>query len=100
MYPLLLHGRHSPQALAYEPLGPWLVPAHFGSAAAEHRALRRGAALIDYSILSRVEVTGSDARDFLQRLLTNDVRALQPGGGCRAALLTPNGRLIAETLVL
>ncbi len=45
-------------------------------------------------------LTGADRRTFLQGLLTNDVLALGPGTGCYAALLAPNGRMIADMRVL
>jgi folate-binding protein YgfZ len=44
--------------------------------------------------------TGADRRAFLQGLLTNDIEALEPGSGCYAALLTANGRMIADMRVL
>ena len=97
---LLLHGRHAGPAVRYEPFGPWLVPWRFGAFEEEYRALRSGAALIDYSTQALIECQGADRTDFLQRLLTNDLARLSPGAGCRAALLTPSAKLIAELLVL
>jgi tRNA-modifying protein YgfZ len=44
-------------------------------------------------------VTGPDAADFLQRMLSNDVEALAPGGACEALLLTPKARVIAPLTV-
>src|SRR5690348_16745790 len=46
-----------------------------------------------------VRVSGADAADLLQRLLSNDVEALVPGGACEALLLTPKARLIAPVRV-
>jgi tRNA-modifying protein YgfZ len=48
---------------------------------------------------SFVAVRGPDAEDFLQRMVSNDVAALQPGGSCDALLLTPKGRLVAPLRV-
>ena len=39
-----------------------------------------------------VQVSGEDARDFLNGLVTTDVDALQPGLGRFGALLTPQGK--------
>ena len=47
-----------------------------------------------------VRVTGPDAEDFLQRLLSNDVAALAAGEACDALLLTPKARVIAPVRVL
>lgn len=43
-----------------------------------------------------IAVTGSDARPFLQGLITNDVERLEPGKGIYAALLTPQGKILFD----
>jgi len=42
-----------------------------------------------------VEVTGPDAEDFLERMLSNEVASLEEGKARAALLLTPKGRIIA-----
>src|SRR5438105_8693289 len=49
---------------------------------------------------SYLAVTGPDAEDYLQRMLSNDVAALAPGESCEALLLTPKARVIAPLVVL
>jgi len=46
-----------------------------------------------------VKVTGEDARRFLHGLVTADVDALEPGQARFAALLTPQGKIIADFIV-
>src|SRR5690242_21873872 len=46
-----------------------------------------------------VRVAGPDARDHLQRLVSNDVDALQVGDACPALLLTAKARVIAPVVV-
>jgi len=46
-----------------------------------------------------VKVSGIDARDFLNGLVTTDVAQLQPGLGRFGALLTPQGKIIADFLI-
>jgi folate-binding protein YgfZ len=46
-----------------------------------------------------VKVSGSDARDFLNGLLTTDVMLLRPGLGRFGALLTPQGKIITDFLI-
>jgi folate-binding protein YgfZ len=62
--------------------------------------VRQSAGILDLSARGRVVVRGADRRSFLQALLTNDVAALEPGTGCHALLLTPQGRCIADLRVL
>lgn len=42
-----------------------------------------------------VRVSGPDAEDYLQRMVSNDVEALGAGEACDALLLTPKARVIA-----
>ena len=63
-------------------------------------ALRNRTVVADLSGRGSVAVTGPDAADLLHGLVTNEVRALRPGSGAHAALLTPKGRIRAELVVL
>jgi hypothetical protein len=47
-----------------------------------------------------VKVAGDDARHFLNGLLTNDVGKIAPGGPRFAALLTPQGKIIVDCIVV
>lgn len=46
-----------------------------------------------------VRVAGPDAREYLQRMVSNDVDALRVGDSCPALLLTAKARLIAPLVV-
>ena len=61
--------------------------------------MRNGAAIVERPD-ARLLVRGADRRGYLQGLLTNDIAALTPGTGCYAALLTAQGRMIADMRVL
>ena len=47
-----------------------------------------------------MRVSGPDAADYLNRMLSNDVLALGPGDACDALLLTAKARIIAPLRVL
>jgi folate-binding protein YgfZ len=81
--------------------GAWRVPASYGDTAAEYKVVREGGAgLIDLSMRGRVEVGGTEAVQFLNGLITNDVKTLEEGAWMLAAFPNVQGRLIAETRVL
>jgi folate-binding protein YgfZ len=82
--------------------GEWRLPSSYGDPAAEYQAVRDdgGAGLIDLSSRGRIEVAGSEAVQFLNGLITNDVKALEEGAWMRAAFPNVQGRLIAEARVL
>jgi tRNA-modifying protein YgfZ len=47
-----------------------------------------------------IRLSGPDAEDFLQRMVSNDVEVLADGASCEALLLTPKARVIAPLRVL
>jgi len=64
---------------------------------------REGALLFDMGDRGLVEVSGGDRVRWLDGMVTNKVSALAPEparSGCHAALLTPQGRIVAELRVL
>ncbi len=79
----------------------WLLPASYGDVPAEYETVRGGGAgVIDLSSRGRVEVAGSEAEQFLNGLITNDVKALEVNGWMHAAFPNVQGRLVAATRVL
>src|SRR6267154_5015829 len=66
----------------------------------EYAAVIERAGLIDRSTRGKLALTGSQAKEFLQGQVTNDVEALQPGTGCYAAFLTPKGKMLGDLRVL
>jgi folate-binding protein YgfZ len=67
--------------------------------AEQYRQLREGVGLVSRPDRGLLSFAGADHADFLQGQLTNDVAALEAGTGCYAALLTANGRMIADMRV-
>jgi folate-binding protein YgfZ len=77
-----------------------LGAANFGDARREYLALTESVGLVEMPWLGRLKVTGSDRVDFLQGMLSNDVKSLMPGTGCPALLLTEQGKIVADLIVL
>ncbi len=67
---------------------------------AQYRQLREEAGVVDRSSRGKLLVAGSEAGEFLQGQLTNDVEGLEPGEGCYAALLDRKGHMQADMRVL
>lgn len=55
----------------------------------------QGAVLANVSSRNKIRVTGNDRITVLHRLLTQDIRALSPGQGAPAALLSARGKVLA-----
>jgi tRNA-modifying protein YgfZ len=58
---------------------------------------KKAASLPDRGVVS---VSGADSAGFLQGLLTNDVEGLAPGQARYAALLTPQGKILFDVIVV
>src|SRR5215210_1346555 len=69
-------------------------------ATAEYELLIESAGLVDRSDRAKLAVRGSEAAEFLQGQVSNDVEGLAPGRGCYAALLTHKGKLRTDMRVL
>jgi folate-binding protein YgfZ len=78
----------------------WEMADSYGDIQKEVESVRTDVGLIDLSFAGAVKAGGKEAVQFLQGLLTNDVKMLQQGNGMRAALLTGHGKIRAFCLLL
>jgi folate-binding protein YgfZ len=79
----------------------WSVAASYGDELFEYAAVREaGAGLIDLSSRGRFQVSGSEAVQFLNGLITNDMKTLAENRWMPAAFPNVQGRLIASVRVL
>jgi aminomethyltransferase len=79
--------------------GGWDMPLHYGSALAEHHAVRQSCGMFDVSHMTVVDVMGPDATAFLGRLLANDIGKLrQPGQGLYSCMLNDAGGVVDDLI--
>lgn len=80
--------------------GGWDMPLHYGSQVNEHHAVRQSAGMFDVSHMTVVDIHGDGARDFLRRLLANDVaRLATPGKALYSCMLNESGGVIDDLIV-
>ncbi|MFR0689317.1 glycine cleavage system aminomethyltransferase GcvT [Enterobacterales bacterium AE_CKDN230030158-1A_HGKHYDSX7] len=80
--------------------GGWDMPLHYGSQVEEHHQVRRDCGVFDVSHMTVVDVTGPQAREYLQRLLANDVERLQvPGKALYSGMLNERGGVVDDLIV-
>ncbi len=96
---LPLHDLHARLGARFGEAAGHLLPLDYGDPAAEHEAVRGRVGLIDRSHRGVVEATGRDRVSFLQGMLSNDIKALQPGQGCPAAFLDAHGKIVSLLVV-
>jgi aminomethyltransferase len=80
--------------------GGWDMPVNYGSQIEEHHAVRRDAGMFDVSHMCVVDLRGVRVRDYLRRLLANDVAKLtQPGKALYSCMLRDHGGVIDDLIV-
>lgn len=83
--------------------GLWELPAEYAPhhSRAEYEATQQPgrAGVADRSWRAVLRLTGADRHAFLQGMVTNDILALAPGHGCRAAFLDTTGHILADLRV-
>jgi len=77
----------------------WRLPSHFGNPMAEYRAVRTTAGWLDLANRAVLSFSGPDATEWLQGMLSNDIRVLAPGEGAQAAILNIQGKILADVRV-
>jgi folate-binding protein YgfZ len=80
-------------------LGVWfgcVLPDDFGDWQDEYFFAKRSVALIDKNHRAYISFTGPDRTRYLNAVLTNDIKNLQPSQGTLSLLLNPQGRILAE----
>jgi folate-binding protein YgfZ len=93
---LSLHEFHHALGGRFSELNGQEVVADYGDVPAEYQALRESAGVLDFSFRARICLTGNDRVRFLHGQVTNDVKKLQAGEGCYAALTTTRGKMEAD----
>lgn len=96
MNPLALHEFHLGIGAAFSEVGSEEVVAHYSDPLREHAALRTSAGVLDLGFRGRVCLTGNDRARFLHGQVTNDIKQLQAGQGCYAALVTAKGKMESD----
>lgn len=75
------------------------LPVRFSSLEQECHYVRDGAGVFDGSLRTWIRMRGDDRVDFLQGMVTNDVKALKEGQSVYAALLTQQGKVVSDLRV-
>lgn len=80
--------------------GGWDMPLHYGSQVEEHHQVRRDCGVFDVSHMTVVDVSGVQAKAYLQHLLANDIERLQDlGKALYSAMLNADGGVIDDLIV-
>jgi aminomethyltransferase len=94
-----LFGAHQKLGGKLIEFGGWEMPVQYTSITDEHLAVRNAAGIFDISHMGEVTVSGAAAADFLNDVLTNDIRKLGPGEGQYTLMCNERGGTIDDLYV-
>lgn len=77
----------------------WNMPIEYEGTLSEHRAVREAAGIFDLTHLGKVEVHGPGAFDWLQRVVTNDLRKIELGQAQYNLILNDQGGIVDDMIV-
>src|SRR5689334_17180230 len=77
----------------------WLMPLHYGSQVKEHECVRKDSAVFDVSHMAVIDIDGKDARDFLRKILANDVAKLLPTKALYSCMLNHEAGILDDLIV-
>jgi aminomethyltransferase len=91
-----LYERHAEAGAKLVPFAGWEMPVTYEGIRPEHFAVRTHAGIFDVSHMGEVETEGPGALAFLQRVLSNDVSAIEIGGAQYSCLTNEDGGVIDD----
>jgi aminomethyltransferase len=77
----------------------WEMPIDYGSLREEHLSVRSGAGVFDVSHMGQVQVSGPQAAERVQRLVSSDMRRIGEGGAQYGLLCNEGGGVIDDLFV-
>ena len=94
-----LNQAHVDQGAKLVDFSGWSLPIHYGSQIKEHLAVRHGVGIFDVSHMTIIDCKGPMVRDFLRRVLANDVGSLAINQALYSVLLNERGGVVDDLIV-
>jgi aminomethyltransferase len=91
-----LYDNHVAAGAKIVPFAGWEMPVQYEGIRAEHVAVRTSVGMFDVSHMGEIETSGPDAEAFLQRILSNDVSKIAPGGAQYSVLCRDDGGVLDD----
>lgn len=95
-----LHDEHVALGARMVDFAGWSMPVQYSGIIEEHLATRNSCGIFDVSHMAQFRVAGEGSREFLQRVLTNDVAKIDEVGAAQyTLLLNDEGGIIDDLIV-
>ncbi len=77
----------------------WCLPLQYTSIIEEHRIVREGAGLFDVSHMGEITVEGTNAGEYINRMITNDISKKEIGQATYSPMCNERGGIIDDLIV-
>jgi glycine cleavage system T protein (aminomethyltransferase) len=91
-----LYERHVASKARLVPYAGWEMPVQYAGIREEHLAVRGAVGMFDVSHMGEIETRGPQALEFLQHILSNDVRRIPEGGAQYSVLCREDGGVLDD----
>src|SRR5580692_2550303 len=91
-----LFERHRAAGAKLVEFAGWEMPVQYQGVIQEHMAVREACGIFDVSHMGEIETSGPGALVLLQRLLSNDVAKIPPGGAQYSVLCREDGGVLDD----
>lgn len=79
--------------------GGWMMPVQYSGIIHEHNAVRESAGIFDVSHMGEIYITGPDAADYSNFLVTNDLTGLKPNAVMYSPMCYSDGGCVDDVIV-
>ena len=94
-----LYEKHKSLGAKMVDFGGWEMPVQYTSIIEEHTATREKAGLFDVSHMGEITVKGKDAKETLNKLITNDMNLMTPKKALYSPVPNEKGGVVDDLLV-
>jgi aminomethyltransferase len=91
-----LYDRHQAAGAKLVPFAGWEMPIQYTGIKFEHQAVRTAVGVFDVSHMGQVQTRGPQALEFLQHVLSNDVRRIAEGASQYSVLCREDGGVLDD----
>jgi sarcosine oxidase subunit alpha len=103
-----IHPWHVARGALFEDVGQWKRPWYYpqtgedmdAAVLRECAAVRNSVGFMDATTLGKIEIRGTDAGEFLNRIYTNAFKKLAPGSARYGVMCTPDGMIFDDGVTL
>jgi aminomethyltransferase len=93
-----LYDVHADRGARFTDFSGWEMPVQFDSINTEHESVRGSVGKFDVSHMGQIEVTGPDAAELTDRLVTNEIAGIDTGRAQYAAITDSAGTMLDDTV--